>query len=112
MTSLDKAYLSNLAGSELLGFRSIVTCVLILILTTATWRRFFSPLKHVPGPFWASITRLWHVKIIIDGNQNEHLKWAHEKHGQFVRMAPNEVSITHPDAVKKLLLQPLHKVTP
>lgn len=112
MASLNSHHdLSNLAWSELLEPRNFLTGVLVLILTTAVWRRFCSPLKHIPGPFWASITRLWHVKIITDGKQNERLKSEHEKYGNFVRLAPDEISVTHPDAVKKLLLQPLHKVS-
>lgn len=108
--SLDKTYLSDLAWSELQAPRSILICILVLIVTTAAWRRFFSPLKHVPGPFWASITRLWYLKAIIEGNQNEQLQQMHDKYGKFVRLAPNEISVTHPDAVKKLLLTTLPKV--
>lgn len=111
--SLDKAYLSGLAWSELQAPRtsSILTCVFLLVVTTAAWRSFFSPLKHIPGPFWASITRLWYLKKILDGNQNEQLQKLHEKHGKFVRLAPSEISVTHPDAVKKLLLTTLPKVS-
>lgn len=90
---------------------TIATSALVLLLTTLAWRRFLSPLRDVPGPFWASLTRLWHVKIIIDGNQNEQLRDAHERYGPFVRMAPNEVSVSHPDGVKKLLLATLPKAS-
>lgn len=90
---------------------AIAAWALVLVLTTLAWRRFFSPLRDVPGPFWASLTRLWHVKIIIDGNQNEQLRDAHERYGPFVRMAPNEVSVSHPEGVKKLLLATLPKVS-
>lgn len=89
----------------------VVASVLVLLVTTLVWRRYASPLRGIPGPFWASLTRLWHVKIIIDGNQNEQLRDAHDKYGPFVRMAPNEVSVSHPDGVKKLLLATLPKVS-
>lgn len=89
----------------------VVVSVLVLILTILVWRRFFSPLRIIPGPFWASVTRLWYIKIIIDGNQNEQLRDAHDKYGPFVRMAPNEISISHPDGMKKLLLTTLPKVS-
>lgn len=94
--------------------RSLITLavlVISLLLTTIVWRRFFSPLKTVPGPFWASVTRLWHVKIIIDGDQNEQLRDAHVKYGPFVRIAPNEVSVSHSEGVGKILLQNLPKVS-
>lgn len=100
-TSLDYSRPSGLA---------MVTALLLLVVTVATWRRCFSPLSDLPGPFWASITRLWHVKIIIAGDQNLVLSRLHEKYGHFVRMAPGEVSVTHPDAVRKIFLNPLRKV--
>lgn len=89
----------------------VVASALALVVTTLVWRRYLSPLRGIPGPFWASLTRLWHVKIIIDGNQNEQLRDAHDKYGPFVRMAPNEVSVSHPEGVKKLLLATLPKVS-
>lgn len=96
--------------AELLRPSNIVTAVLVLLVTTLAWRRYLSPLSGVPGPFWASVTRLWYVKLIIDGDQNVQLSRLHRKHGHFVRLAPNEVSVTHPEAVKKILLQPMTKV--
>jgi hypothetical protein len=30
--------------------------------------------------------------------------------GHFVRIAPNEVSVSHPDSISKILLAPLAKV--
>lgn len=89
---------------------AIVALGFVSILTVVVSRRLFSPLCDVPGPFWASVTRLWNVKIIIDGDQNVQLRDLHEKHGPFVRVAPNEVSVCHPDGVKKLFLETLPKV--
>jgi hypothetical protein len=80
---------------------NVVGAVLLFVITVAIWRRYFSPLSDFPGPFFASLTRLWYVKTIIDGDQNLQLHEQHKKHGPFVRLAPNEVSVVHPDAVKK-----------
>ncbi|KAI1871529.1 uncharacterized protein JN550_004523 [Neoarthrinium moseri] len=33
----------------------------------------------------------------------------HDRHGHFIRIAHNELSVSHPDAVKKILLSPLRK---
>lgn len=57
------------------------------------------------------MTRLWHVCKIIGGKQNYTLLDLHEKHGHFVRVAHNEVSVCHPDAVKTLYLSPTRKVS-
>ncbi|KAG6356381.1 hypothetical protein INS49_015769 [Diaporthe citri] len=82
---------------------------LVLLTTVIIYRRHFSPLKDIPGPFWASFSRLWHIRITLDGNQNEQLTQAHEKYGHFVRLANNEVSVSHPDAIRRVLLAPLKK---
>jgi cytochrome P450 len=77
--------------------------------TLFAYRRYLSPLRSIPGPFWASVTRLWHIRVILRGDQNLELIRLHDQYGQFVRIAPNEVSVSHPEAIKKLLLTTLPK---
>lgn len=86
-----------------------VGLLLVVLLTILFRRRYLSPLRDIPGPFVASFTRLWHMRRILKGDQNLELIRLHEKHGHFVRIAPNEVSVSHPDALKKILLTPLRK---
>ncbi|KAK7915176.1 hypothetical protein PG985_012879 [Apiospora marii] len=86
-----------------------VPLLVLFLLTVAIWRRYFSPLSHIPGPFWASITRLWHAYHIFEGDHNTHIIKLHEKHGHFVRIAPNEVSVSHPNGPKVLLKTYLRK---
>lgn len=87
----------------------IVGLLLVAILSVSFWRRYLSPLRDIPGPFAASFTRLWHMRRILKGDQNLELIRLHEKYGHFVRIAPNEVSVSHPDALKAILLTPLRK---
>lgn len=75
------------------------------------WRRFFSPLKTIPGPPLASLSRFWHLYHIIKGDQNLQLVNLHDKYDHFVRIAHNEVSVSHPDVIKKILITPLHKAS-
>lgn len=84
--------------------------VLVVLACTVIRRRYFSPIKDVPGPFLASITRLHHVYHIYMGKQSHWVTKLHEEYGPCVRIAPDEVSVSHPDAPKKLLLSVLHKV--
>lgn len=51
------------------------------ILTLCIYRRSFSPISDVPGPFVASFTRLWHIHRILKGDQNLELIRLHDKHG-------------------------------
>lgn len=104
--SLEK----RLAASTLVNsWPASIVAGLVLLITVIIYRRHFSPLKDIPGPFWASFSRLWHIRITLDGNQNEQLTQAHEKYGHFVRLANNEVSVSHPDAIRRVLLAPLKK---
>lgn len=101
-----------MCNSLFVTWQGVAVQLLVLITSIALYRRYFAPLSGVPGPFWASITRLWHVKHIFQGKQNLLAISLHEKHGHFVRIAPNEVSVSHPDGPKLLLQAPLRKVLP
>jgi hypothetical protein len=84
---------------------------LTLAFVTIIRRRYFSPLSHIPGPFLASFSRLWHMRYIIRGDQQVVIAKAHEKYGPFVRIAHDEVSVCHENAVKSMFITPLHKVS-
>jgi hypothetical protein len=83
----------------------------LLLLNVAAYRFFFSPISDVPGPFGASVTRLWHVFHIFKGDNNLQAIALHEKHGHFVRIAPDEVSVSHPDGPRLILQAPLRKAS-
>lgn len=52
-----------------------------IIVSVALWRRLLSPLRGIPGPALAAVTRFWHVRHVIKGDQNRVLICAHEKYG-------------------------------
>lgn len=59
-------------------------------------------LRRVPGPFLASISKLWIVHKQL-GLQRPLVDLAlHEKYGPVVRVAPNEVIISSPQAKKPI----------
>ncbi|KAH7231282.1 cytochrome P450 [Fusarium redolens] len=91
------------------SWTGLILGLALSVVVIALHRRYFSDLSDVPGPFWASVTRLWHVWIILEGKQNLRLKALHRKHGQFVRIAPNEVSVCHPHGSALLLRANLQK---
>ncbi|PGG96095.1 hypothetical protein GX51_07990 [Blastomyces parvus] len=98
--------LKELAG---LSWLQLAGLLVAAILTLCIWRRYYSPISNIPGPFAASFTRLWHIHRILKGDQNLELIRLHNEHGHFVRVAPNEVSVSHPDAIRKILGATLHK---
>lgn len=63
-----------------LPVQAAVLIVTIIVLTVVR-RRFFSPIRSIPGPFLASISRLWHLKQVASGKQNLKLIEQHDKHG-------------------------------
>lgn len=97
----DKSWLS--LATE---YTMLLTIVLLLM---AVRRRYLSPLSQIPGPFLASFSRLWHLRQILNGDQNLALIRAHDKYGHFVRMAHNEVSVSHPDSIRRVLVATLPK---
>lgn len=118
---MDELYHNNSIGQDMgqeppAWSRQFITVQLLMlfltvVLVTIIRRRYFSPLSHIPGPFLASFSRLWHMRYIIRGDQQIVLAKAHEKYGPFVRIAHDEVSVCHENAVKSLFITPLHKVS-
>ncbi|KAF5723049.1 cytochrome P450 monooxygenase [Fusarium mundagurra] len=95
--------MSFVNNEVLVSWTGLILGLVLLIVPIALHRRYFSNLSDIPGPFWASVTRLWHVWIILEGKQNLRLKALHRKHGQFVRIAPDEVSVCHPNGSQLIL---------
>ena len=73
-----------------------------LLTATIIWRAFFNPLNRFPGPFIPRLTGFWFSYINTGGQCYKCLLALHQIYGDFVRVGPNEVSITHPDVVQAL----------
>lgn len=54
------------------------------ILALMLYRRYMAPLSGVPGPFWASVGRMWHTRMIMRGNQGEDLLQLHQEYGRYL----------------------------
>jgi cytochrome P450 len=60
---------------------------------------FFHPISHIPGPLLPKLTSLWlHYHAYI-GDEATVIHAAHQKYGPLVRVSPNEVDISDPDAI-------------
>lgn len=74
-----------------------------LVLYEAGWIfycRFFHSFSTIPGPFVASFSRLW-IGASVAGGRAEHTqRELHARYGHLVRIAPNEVAVSDPSAVK------------
>ncbi|KAL4881002.1 cytochrome P450 [Aspergillus karnatakaensis] len=66
------------------------------------YARWLHPLARFPGPFWASVSRVWTVLHVLPGDAEKTQKKLHEKYGPIVRIAPNELVISDPRAMKTI----------
>jgi cytochrome P450 family 628 len=64
------------------------------------YRMWFHPLRHYEGPFWSKLTQFHHVANIT--KRVDHFRRVdalHEKHGEYVRIGPNLLSVADPAIV-------------
>ncbi|KEF55692.1 uncharacterized protein A1O9_08442 [Exophiala aquamarina CBS 119918] len=76
--------------------------LVLLLFVRPLYKRYSSPLRQFPGPFVASCTRLWKVWSTWTGKTEQHHIALHQKYGPVVRIAPNEVSFSSPEAALEL----------
>ena len=75
---------------------------LLLTVLKRLWRAYLTTLRHVPGPWHAKITGLalkWHD---VRGTRWYYVQALHRKYGPIVRIAPQEIAISDPKAVRKV----------
>ena len=63
---------------------------------------YLSPVAKYPGPLLAKFSSLWIVIQCRYGRRSEAVYKQHEKYGDFVRIAPNHISIANPAAVQEI----------
>ena len=71
-------------------------------MATTIYNIFFHPLKKFPGPWHAAASRIPYLLNVVKG---KYLPWnqsLHEKYGQVVRVAPDELSFTDGRAWKDI----------
>lgn len=61
---------------------SFVGLILAWFLGSCIWYRYMSPISEVPGPFFASFSRIWLIKLLRRGKGARELADLHEKHGE------------------------------
>jgi cytochrome P450 len=81
---------------------SLIILLAIIPLTWTIYQRFLHPLASVPGPFTASLTRLWMTKHSWDGDMNTTMIALHKQYGPLVRTGPNELSVADLAAIKTI----------
>ncbi|CAG9989189.1 unnamed protein product [Clonostachys byssicola] len=75
----------------------LVAATLSCWLLHAMYQLLASPLRDIPGPFWARYTRLWYLYKSNAGNFHLDNIKLHDTYGKIVRVAPNMYSISSVD---------------
>lgn len=91
----------RISGQHVIVFEShidtntlqVVHCIQIL---------FLSPLRRYPGPFIAKFSVFWLAKQCRHARRSAAVMEQHKRHGDFVRVGPNHVSINTPEAVAEV----------
>ncbi|KAL4739822.1 cytochrome P450 [Aspergillus similis] len=83
-------------------FQSALLVSLAYWISWIIYTRWFHPLAKFPGPFWASVSRVWTVLHVLPGDAEKTQRKLHEKYGPVVRIAPDELITSDPAAVRTL----------
>lgn len=79
-----------------------IISLLVFSLTAYAYTISHSGLRSIPGPFVAGFTNLWRLVDTWKGHHYITLMRLHRKHGNFVRIGPNVLSVSHPEAIEKI----------
>jgi hypothetical protein len=74
----------------------------IVLITQYVLAYLQSPLKKLPGPFLAKFSNIWRFFNHYGQTHIETQRKLHEKHGDYVRLGPNTVSIADASLIKTI----------
>ncbi|OOF94194.1 hypothetical protein ASPCADRAFT_208737 [Aspergillus carbonarius ITEM 5010] len=75
------------------GVLALLGASVTSVFIYAVYQLWFHPLAHFPGPFWAKFTCLYSGWHAWKGDLHLDMMRCHEKYGDFVRYAPNQLLI-------------------
>ncbi|CAG7916018.1 unnamed protein product [Penicillium olsonii] len=75
----------------------------IYILSQVVYNVFFHPLSRFPGPVEHRITRLAYAWKAARGTLPFDMLEMHKKYGDIIRIAPDELAFSHPDAWQEIM---------
>lgn len=76
-----------------LGYRwtIVASAVLLYVLATCIYRRYFHPLAKIPGPFLPAVTKFY--QTAFNARYYKQIDKLHQRYGPIVRIAPDEVHL-------------------
>ncbi|KAF9238714.1 hypothetical protein LCP9604111_9356 [Penicillium roqueforti] len=90
-------------SEALISVWSHLPAILVTLVIFHFTRKYLNPgLTSIPGPLLARITNLWRFIDVANGRSEVTLHNLHQKHGDYVRLGPNVVSVRNLDALKTI----------
>ncbi|TFY67885.1 hypothetical protein EVG20_g3788 [Dentipellis fragilis] len=74
----------------------------LYVLLAAVYRLFFSPLRTVPGPWYAAVSGLWLKMHAMRLHQCQTVHQLFEKYGPIVRIAPDKIAFNDKEAARQV----------
>ena len=62
----------------------------------------YAKLRHIPGPFLASLSNLSRRSWVLSGNSHAIHVSLHRRYGKVVRFGPNNISVSDPSAIPEV----------
>ncbi|KAJ5729028.1 uncharacterized protein N7483_003536 [Penicillium malachiteum] len=84
------------------AFGAAISSIIIYIVTKIIYNVYFHPLSRFPGPTSHAISRIPYFRRAIRGTLPFDMLELHERYGDIVRIAPEELAFSHPDAWKDI----------
>ncbi|KAK4675163.1 hypothetical protein QC764_500720 [Podospora pseudoanserina] len=75
----------------------------LYVLGSILYNLFLHPLRSFPGPLLMRATRLGHIRLLCRGTLPFDLLPLHQKYGPVVRIGPNELAFSNPQAWKDIM---------
>ncbi|KAI9789482.1 MAG: hypothetical protein M1816_006024 [Peltula sp. TS41687] len=86
-----------MAGNRAInGLALALGCLAFYALYRAIYNRYFHPLRHFPGPFWASVSDFYKLWLLHTKQSHTLSLKYHEQYGPVVRAAPNLLAVNDP----------------
>ncbi|KAI1619965.1 cytochrome P450 [Exophiala viscosa] len=81
------------------SLRWLILAISGYIVYTFLYPFLFSPMRHLPGPWYARVSKLWIIYKTVQGVRARSIHDLHRKFGQWVVIGPDEVSTSDQDAI-------------
>ncbi|KAE9368510.1 cytochrome P450 [Stipitochalara longipes BDJ] len=98
----QRLFVENVAQISLVSGAKKGIVVAVLALLYVLYTRYATPLRKIPGPLLASITKLWLVQQTRGFDRHNVDIALRKKYGTMVRIAPNEVMVSSLGAIRTI----------